>query len=113
MKYSKNKKDLFTQSPRIDEIIKQVVNILDTNLGGNNNYKLYLFGSRAKDQATTNADIDLAISCTDINDNQLRKIKREIANLRTLYSVDLVHLQAVAPDFRTIILSKVREINAG
>ena len=100
-----------SQSARVNEIIKQVVEILDAELGGKENYQLFLFGSRAKGQFSENADIDLALSSNSMTEKQFREIKRKVANLRTLYSVDLVHLEAVESDFRKIILSEDREIN--
>ena len=96
---------------RINELITQVIEIITQRLGKNMPFELYLYGSRAKNEAAKGADIDLAISCPQLNENGFRKIKREIENIRTLYSVDLIHLDKIDSDFREIILADAKKLH--
>ena len=98
------------ENTRIGELLKKIIEIILNELGENSHFALYLFGSRAKNEAAEGADIDLAISCPQLNESTYRKIKREIEALRTLYSVDLIHLEAVEPDFRELILADARKL---
>jgi len=103
--------ELKTNAPnaRIDELITQVIEIIGHQLGSMP-FELYLFGSRAKNNASEGADIDLAISCPELTEADYRKIKQEIAAIRTLYSIDLIHLERVELDFREIILADARKL---
>ena len=97
-------------STRIGELLNQIIEIILNELGENIHFALYLFGSRAKNEAVEGADIDLAISCPQLNESTYRKIKQEIENMRTLYSIDLIHLEAVDPDFKELILADARKL---
>ena len=66
--------------------------------------RIFLFGSRAKGNSSTGADFDLAID-TEFNDrNKMRMVKEKIEEIAGLYSVDLVNLNSVDSDFKSIIL---------
>ena len=48
-----------------------------------------IYGSRAKGNYRTGSDIDLCIYADELADNELSKIKNELDDLPTLYSIDL------------------------
>ncbi|GBE16829.1 nucleotidyltransferase domain protein [bacterium BMS3Abin15] len=98
------------ENTRINELLNQIIGMIIRQLGENTHFELYLFGSRAKNEAAEGADIDLAISCPQLSEGVYRKVKREIENIRTLYSIDLINLEAVDPDFKEIILADARKL---
>jgi predicted nucleotidyltransferase len=95
---------------RVREIIAQVITIIRSHVGEEQEFDLYLFGSRAGDKHDDRVDIDLALDLQDLPDEIFRRIKREVANIRTLYTIDLVHIQRVDPAFRELILSSGQKI---
>jgi len=97
------------ENTRVDELIAKVIKVIGHHLG-DIPFKVYLFGSRAKDNAIEGADVDLAIACPELTEGDFRKIKQEIAAIRTLYSIDLIHLERVDSDFREIVLADARKI---
>ena len=99
------------ENTRIRELVREVAEIIQRYLGKGRSYSLYLFGSRLKNRALEGADIDLALSCPDLSESDFRKIKREIENIRTLHSIDLIHLERVDADFREIVLSDAVKID--
>lgn len=81
-----------------NDIIPAVNKILRQHLGSV--YKLYLFGSRALNRHTENSDFDLLVDAgKKIEFGVFAKIRYEIEELPTLYSVDLTDWQAADPEF--------------
>lgn len=95
---------------RVQQIINDVITIIRSQIGEDKDFQLYLFGSRAYDQQVNYRDIDLALSTKYLSYEMYRKIRRSIENIRTLYSVDLVHLQRVDSTFKELILSTGKKI---
>ena len=60
--------------------------------------RIILFGSRAKEYATKYSDIDIAVDLS-LDYRAKRKLKEKIDLKSGLYSVDLVFLPDVGPDF--------------
>lgn len=52
--------------------------------------EIWLFGSRARGDNLKRSDIDLAIICNDINDNDWLKVLEIIDNADTLLKIDCV-----------------------
>ena len=100
-----------TQPPRINELIAQVINIINDIIGSEKSYDLYLFGSRVDQNIEDGSDIDLAISCSELREQEFRKIKHEVDLLRTLYKIDFIDLKLVDLEFRDIVLKKAIKIN--
>jgi len=94
---------------RVRQIIEEVIATVRAHVG-EEGFELYLFGSRARYPDSDYADIDLGVLCEQLSDQTYRKIRREIANLRTLYTIDLVDLQRVDPAFKELILSTARKV---
>jgi predicted nucleotidyltransferase len=88
-------------SGRENEIIEGVEKSLQKHL---NPEVIYLFGSRAKKTNDARADFDFAVSGKKPDLKTLRKIETEIDELRGLYKVDLIFLDAVDEAFREIVV---------
>ncbi len=95
---------------RVQQIINEVITIIRSQVGEDKNFQLYLFGSRAYDHQVSQSDIDLALSTKYLPYEMYRKIGRSIEDIRTLYTVDLVHLQRVDSEFKEMILSTGKKI---
>lgn len=67
-------------------------------------YKVFVFGSRAKNQAKYNSDLDLAIEYNNkINYKILRKIKSELEESKLPYKVDILDINNISDEFKAII----------
>lgn len=86
---------------REKEILVEVINILVERLSPQ---KIYLFGSRAKNEADVGADFDLAVESIIPNSVAKALIKEKIDSVSGLYSVDVVNLSEVDDDFQKIIM---------
>jgi tRNA nucleotidyltransferase (CCA-adding enzyme) len=103
---------LENQPQRLNDLLNQVVGIVKNLIGANKNFQLYLVGSRAeKAVINDHRDIDLAIVCPEMNGIELRKIKREIDSLRTLYKIDLIDLERTDREFKNIVMAKAVKIH--
>ena len=84
-----------------DEILADAANIIARHLP---DARIFLFGSRAKGDATKTSDFDIAVDAgSKISLGVLARIKDEIDELRTLKSIDIIDLNRVNPEFKTII----------
>ena len=86
---------------REKEIIDLVKAVLLKRL---NPSRIILFGSRAKNDHDKHSDFDFAIDCQKPDISLQRELVEEIDKIRGLYKVDLVYLNAVDQEFKTIIL---------
>lgn len=68
----------------VEDVIREAVNLCRRHSA----QKVILFGSRAKGTALERSDIDLAVSGVQ----DISELEEEIANLPTLYKIDLVNL---------------------
>ena len=69
---------------------------------------VWVFGSRAKNTALFNSDLDLAIECKDkIDLNKLNKIKSDLEFSRLPYTVDLIDINTIKPHFKELIQSEM------
>lgn len=66
--------------------------------------RIFLFGSRVKDQAPLHADFDLAVDMERVDVGTHRRIMEELDTVVGLYGVDIVYLQSVDEEFREIVL---------
>ena len=71
---------------------------------------VWVFGSRAKNTALFNSDLDLAIECKDkIDLNKLNKIKSDLEFSRLPYTVDLIDINAIKLHFKDLIQNEMIE----
>lgn len=81
----------------ISDIVREIIKY--------NPKKIILFGSRARQDAKISSDIDIAVDA-DIDFRSQRKLKEDIEKVSGLYSVDVVFLNQINPEFRQKILSE-------
>lgn len=75
------------------------------------NAKLYIFGSRAKGSHKEFSDIDIAIDThKKIPDDILLKIILEFEESTLPYEVDIVDLNSVSDNFKSLITSDLTEL---
>ena len=68
-----------------------------------NNYKLYLFGSRAKGRARKYSDIDLAVDSPELTDKIKADLEIYFTNSTIPYEIDIVDLNNISEKFKNII----------
>lgn len=86
----------------IDRLIDKVIEVI---LIYSRPEKIILFGSRATGDYKERSDIDIAVIDPEITQRQIRKIREEIDEIRTLHTIDIVWLHRVSEEFRKEILS--------
>ena len=88
---------------KVESIVLKIQSIVADQVEGD--YKLFLFGSRAKGKSMERSDIDIAIMTNEKMDASiLAKIREEIENISTLLTIDFVDLSTVDDDFRNHVL---------
>ncbi len=92
---------------RETEILNKIKNILNKYLKPN---ILILFGSRARQEYSGNADFDIALDSQKVDIRLQRKIMEDIEEVAGLYKVDIVYLNSTDKVFRDIILKTGRII---
>jgi predicted nucleotidyltransferase len=93
----------------ISSIIKIIAKIVSEEINGD--YRLFLFGSRAKENCNEKSDIDVGILSDHlINANQMLSIKEKIEEIPTLLKIDFVDFNTVSDDFRSVALKNAKEI---
>lgn len=66
--------------------------------------KAYLFGSRAEGDAGTMSDVDIALSCPDIDRRRWEAIAEAVQDAETLLDVDVIWLEEASSNLRDEIL---------
>jgi len=92
---------------RETEILNNIKNILNKYLEPN---IIILFGSRAGQEYSGNADFDLALDREKVDIRLQRKIREDIEEVSGLYKVDIVYLNSTDKVFKDIILKTGRTI---
>lgn len=88
-------------SAREHEVLEAVIEVLRNRLQPQ---RIFLFGSRAKGKSHPGSDFDLAVDKDRPDLTLQREIREEIEEVSGLYSVDVVYLNSVDKEFRSIIL---------
>lgn len=66
-------------------------------------YRLFFFGSRVTGNSSERSDIDIGIEGpSEIAPDIMAKIRDEVAELKTLYNIDVVDMRAASPAFRRV-----------
>jgi len=73
-------------------------------------YKLYLFGSRAKGNAKKYSDIDLAIDSKNFNSEIKSKLENFFSNSTIPYEIDIIDLNNINDQFKQLIKNDLIEI---
>ena len=74
------------------------------------NYKLYVFGSRAKNRARKYSDIDLAIDFQELTPQIKTKLEFTFENSTLPYEVDIINLNDIDIKFKDLIQKDLIEI---
>lgn len=74
------------------------------------NYKLYVFGSRAKNRARKYSDIDLAIDSQELTPQIKTKLEFTFENSTLPYEVDIINLNDIDNKFKDLIQKDLIEI---
>lgn len=74
------------------------------------NYKLYVFGSRAKNRAKKYSDIDLAIDSQELTPQIKTKLEFTFENSTLPYEVDIINLNDIDNKFKDLIQKDLIEI---
>lgn len=75
-----------------------------------NNYKLYLFGSRAKGRARKYSDIDLAVDSPELTDKIKSDLEIYFTDSTIPYEIDIVDLNNISEKFKNIISDDLVEL---
>ena len=93
-----------------DKIIKETVQIVRENLS--DDYKIFLFGSWAKNNALETSDIDIGILGKErVKWSLMAKILEKTESIPTLRSIDVVDLNSVDKNFKNDVLKYAKILN--
>ena len=92
--------------PAVWAVFKSVVDVHD--------YRLFLFGSRATKKNAPHADFDFCIlGSKPLKEHKLTRLKHEIDELKTLFSIDIVDLGRADHEFREVVEKEMIEVVDG
>lgn len=93
-----------------EEILREILKIIRRYLP-EKDFKIFLFGSWAKESAEPTSDIDIGILGKEsVEGLVLIRIKGEIEAIPTLRKIDVVDLKAVDDKFRECVLSYAKQL---
>lgn len=94
------------------EIIQEVWRLFKEIIG-ENNYELYLFGSRSTKTNVPHSDFDFCIvGKKPVPSEKMYRLKQAIEDMKTLYSIDIVDFEGTNEAFKEIAKKEmVRIIN--
>ncbi len=93
-----------------EEILQEILKIIRRYLP-EKDFKIFLFGSWAKESAEPTSDIDIGIlGEKNMDDFVLLRIKEEAGGIPTLRSVDIVDLNKADERFRKEVLSYAKPL---
>lgn len=72
--------------------------------------RIYLFGSRARGDAGSRADIDIAVSCPVASQKQWLRICGRVEEVDTLLFIDVVRFEEASDDLKARILGEGKVI---
>ena len=88
----------------VQEIIAETVSVLRRRLP-EGNFKIYLFGSQAKDAADPASDIDIGLfGAKPLDDLMLLRLRDEVKAIPTLRKIEIVDLNKTDAGFRREVL---------
>ena len=91
------------------EIIKMIRNVLNGFSTGLADYKIILFGSRAKGEAGDRSDFDLAvIGKKPLPLKMFYEIKEKLNDLPTLHEIEFIDLNNVSEKFKKEVLKNYK-----
>ena len=95
----------------IEEVKKEIIKIVKSELSDSPNLTAFFFGSRVTGTNTPTSDLDVGIEGVDvIPDNILRSIRSRCALIPALYGIDVVDFSMLSDDFKKVAKSKIEPI---
>lgn len=92
----------------VQKIIAETVSILRRHLP-EENLKIYLFGSQAKNAADPASDIDIGLLGVEpLDDLRLLRLRDEVKAIPTLRKIEIVDLNKTDAGFRREVLSHAK-----
>lgn len=86
------------------DLEKKYINFIKNTISSMiHNYKLYIFGSRAKNRAKKYSDIDLAIDSQELTPQIKTKLEFTFENSTLPYEVDIINLNDIDNKFKDLI----------
>jgi predicted nucleotidyltransferase len=77
-----------------------------------NSHKVFFFGSRVTGKGDERSDIDIGIEGQElVSDRALARIREEIEELPTLYSIDIIDFTRADDDFKQVAKENMEIIN--
>ncbi|MBQ8476115.1 nucleotidyltransferase domain-containing protein [bacterium] len=73
-------------------------------------YKLFLYGSRAKNKAKKYSDIDIAIESLELTPEIKSRIEFEFENSTLPYKIDIADLRNIKESFKSLIEDDLVEL---
>ena len=93
---------------RVHAIVGQVRQIVE-RVTNDSSFEVHLFGSRVFGRARPRSDIDVAIDGPrPVDPTDMTRIREESERLPTLFTIDLVDLARVSPEFREAVRRQIR-----
>jgi len=97
------------ESDNIQPILDRIAEIVWREM--EENYRLFLFGSRASDGHDSKADIDIGILADKpVEAKTMVSIKERLEQIPTLLKIDFVDFSSVSQDFRKIAMKKTKDM---
>lgn len=86
----------------LPQLTRAIDAIVHRRLGAGT-YELFFFGSRVANGGSPRSDIDVGIEAeTPLPLSLMRRIREDLEELRTLYTIDFVDFKTVSPEFRRV-----------
>lgn len=93
----------------VEKLKKEIFDILGRHLDLTK-YHVFFFGSRVEGKGTERSDIDVGIEGPPIPAKTWLDIQEEFENFPTLYKIEIVDFNRVAPIFRKVALQHIEFI---
>ncbi len=90
-----------------ESIIDEIVNTITAYLHPK---RIYLFGSRAMGRSRRYSDFDIAVEGVKMTHRSERELKEALDARLGIFTVDLVNLDNVEPEFKMLILKTGRVV---
>ena len=95
-------RNLSYKDEKISRLLEEIVNIFRKDI--KIPFRLYLFGSFATRRASYFSDLDIALETEkEITEKEIRKIKEELENLRTLRKIDFIYLNKASESIKNTV----------
>ena len=97
----------------VERLKREILDVIGRHLDLRE-YRVFFFGSRVTGRAVDRSDVDVGIEGTEeIPISVMGMIRDEVADLPTLYTVDVVDFKVVSEGFRRTALTSIEPIAPG